>query len=384
MLVLYFDCISGLTEDMILAALLHAQKNEISLAKKLSGLGLPPCEIHCRRGGEVFPANRVSLQSPHSGEQTFFQLLDIIEETGLSDDFKERVIHIFTNLAEAQARVLELPLKNVRIEDALTKVIKTIAILLCIQGLAPRKILISPIRFATKFVNQNAPCTIPSPETMELLKGLAICTGSNRTGFVTPLGAAIARTLVTDMAEEPAMILDSLGYGGDDQADNLLRVMVGTVSSLMQDHLALLETNIDDMNPELHPFVLDKLLAEGALDVFYTPIIMKKGRPAVKLTVICRPQDVDALTGVILQETSSLGVRIAYQNRKKLFREIRKVNTPYGPVKIKLARLGPGQPVLNLKPEYEDCRALANRLHIPVKEVYQAALQEGRERWIRC
>lgn len=366
---------------MMLAALLQANKNEIHLAKQLAGLGLPPCEIHCHATEESSPANRVFLQSPHSRELTFFQVLDMIEETNLSDHHKEQVSHIFTTLAEAKSRVLGLALRDVRIEDALTKVIKTIAILLCIQAIAPRKILISPISFATKLINQKTLYTIPSPEVMELLKGLAVRTGRNATGFVTPLGVAIAKTLVTDLAEEPAMVLDSLGYGAAAQEENLLRVMVGTVATLMQDHLALLETNIDDMNPEFHPFVLDKLLAEGALDVFYTPIIMKKGRPAVKLTVICRPQDVDALAGIILQETSSLGVRIAYQNRKKLCREIREVNTPYGPVKIKLARLGPGQPVLNLKPEYEDCRALASKLHIPIKEVYQAALQEGREKW---
>ncbi|GAB6179838.1 nickel pincer cofactor biosynthesis protein LarC [Desulfotomaculum defluvii] len=381
--IIYFDCISGFTEDMLLAALLQID-NKISLEKQLNCLGLGACTIQSHLEGEAFTTNRIFIQHCQQPQElTLFEIVDMIEETSLMNHLKEKAINIFTSLAEAKSKIFAMPLIEVRIEDALDKLLKTIGALTCIQKISPKKILISPISFKTGLTkNLDALSPIPLPESLELLKGLPISTGKNFTGIVSPLGAAIAKTIVTDIAAEPELVLSSIGYGGDVHRENLLRVIVGRGSNYLQDHLAVLETNIDDMNPEFHPFVLEKLLAEGALDVFYTPIVMKKGRAGVKLTAICRPESVDSLTGIILHETSSLGVRVSYQNRKKLFREIKEVDTCYGSVKVKLARLDVGQPVLNLKPEYEDCRSLANRMNIPVKEVYQAALHRGREKYM--
>ncbi|MDO7788172.1 LarC family nickel insertion protein [Desulforamulus aquiferis] len=380
--ILYFDCINGLTEDMMLGALLQTGFSEIYLEKQLSCLNAPPCEIRILKEGDSFISNRFVIDCQQE-ELNLFQILWLIDETTLSSSIKEKTKDIFTCLAKAKSNISGIALDLVSIPDAIAKLIKTIGIQICTEQISPEKVLISSIPVKTGSENTPIGNTYAtSPEVLELLKGFPIKLNNNL-GQVTSLGASIARTLVNDFIDQPDINLLSLGYGRDNNPENMLRVLIGETSEdyYLQDQLAVLETNIDDMNPEFYPFVLDRLLSNGALDVYYTPIVMKKGRPGTKLTTICRPEDVNVLTGIIFSETTSLGVRISYHNRKKLSREIIEVYTCYGSVRVKVARLGHNQPVFNIKPEYEDCNSLARQLNIPVNEIYQEAFEKARNKY---
>lgn len=388
MSIIYFDCFSGISGDMIIGALLDAGLPLAELEEEVAKLNLANCQIKAepvvKKG---ITATKFSvLTDEHQPHRHISDIRKIIQESGLEVPIKDTVMKIFGRLAEAEGKIHGISPEKIHFHEvgAMDAIIDIVGSVVGLHKMNIAKILASPLNIGGGWTHcMHGTIPVPAPATLELLKGIPIYNSGVNRELVTPTGAAIISTLCQDFTDLQAMIPGQIGYGAGTaelQIPNVLRVIVGEEKQ-RQEHLALLETNIDDMNPELYPFVLDKLLEVGALDVFYTPIIMKKGRPAIKLSVICNPQEVDALTGVILQETSSLGVRIAYQNRKKLFREIREVITPYGPVKIKLARLSAGQPVVNLKPEYEDCRILAGRLHIPIKEVYQAALQEGWQKW---
>lgn len=388
MSIIYFDCFSGISGDMIIGALLDAGLPLAELEEEVAKLNLANCQIKAepvvKKG---ITATKFSvLTDEHQPHRYISDIRKIIQESGLEGPIKDTVMKIFGRLAEAEGKIHGVSPEKIHFHEvgAMDAIIDIVGSVVGLHKMNIAKILASSLNIGGGWTHcMHGTIPVPAPATLELLKGIPIYNNGVNRELVTPTGAAIISTLCQDFTDLPTMIPGQIGYGAGTaelQIPNVLRVIVGEEKQ-RQEHLALLETNIDDMNPELYPFVLDKLLEVGALDVFYTPIIMKKGRPAIKLSVICHPQEVDALTGVILQETSSLGVRIAYQNRKKLFREIREVITPYGPVKIKLARLSPGQPVVNLKPEYEDCRVLAGRLSIPIKEVYQAALQEGWQKW---
>jgi hypothetical protein len=218
---------------------------------------------------------------------------------------------------------------------------------------------------------------LPAPATRELLKGVPWREVGIEGELVTPTGAAIVTALAEGYGPMPAMAIDCIGYGAgtkDFGLPNILAVMIGeaTEGSGEKTDVSVIETNIDDMNPQLYESVMERLFAAGALDVYLTPIQMKKNRPATLLSVICDPVDIAKMTDVIFEETSSIGVRIGSASRVCLHREIVKVDTPYGPIKIKLARRA-GK-IDNAQPEYDDCRAAAKKHSVPVKAVQDAAL----------
>ncbi len=216
---------------------------------------------------------------------------------------------------------------------------------------------------------------VPAPATAEILKGVPIYSNGCKAELVTPTGAAIISTIAESFCEMPEMTTESIGYGAGSQDlahPNVLRVFIGESSeagALEEDRISILETNIDDMNPQLYEQVLDELLQRGALDVYLTNVSMKKNRPGIQLTVLTRPENEDKLARLIFKNTTSIGVRIRQDKRKKLKRTIHEVKTKFGKVNFKTSSLNGD--VLNRTPEYEDCKRISKEQNIPLKEIYK-------------
>lgn len=225
---------------------------------------------------------------------------------------------------------------------------------------------------------------IPAPATAELLKGAAFYSSNVKGELLTPTGAAIITSLTQEFGPQPTLEIATVSYGAgswDLEIPNVLRLFIGELSntSLDEDMSTVIETTIDDMNPELYGHIMDKLFQAGAMEVFLTPVYMKKNRPGTLLTVVSTLPDPHVLLKIIFQETSTLGVRLRQEKRYKLKRETHSLETPFGTVRIKMGRHG--DKITNIAPEYEDCRLLAEKNGTPLKEIYQKALSIAIQRF---
>jgi uncharacterized protein (TIGR00299 family) protein len=236
---------------------------------------------------------------------------------------------------------------------------------------------VSPLPLGSGLVqSQHGPLPVPAPATVELLRGFATRPGDGEGELVTPTGAAIVAAVAAP-GPAPDLRIDAIGYGAGARTlkdrPNLLRLLLGErVVARLHDDLLVIETNIDDLNPEFYEHVMDRLFGAGARDVYLTPVHMKKNRPGVILSVLCTDSDRDRLSAIVLSETSAIGVRYYPVRRRILERDTRQVSTPYGPVRVKVAHAPDGRE--NLAPEYEDCKRAATEKGVPLKLVYQAAL----------
>ena len=305
----------------------------------------------------------------------------MIRNSDLSGDVKAKSESIFVRLAEAEARVHGTSPEEVHFHEvgAVDSIVDIVGSVIGVLAMGIEKIYASPLslgRGLTKSAHGVMP--LPAPATAELLKGIPVRQTDIGSELVTPTGAAIITTLAESFCTVPEMVIDKIGYGAGTkdltEQPNLLRVFMGrVVNRYEQDTITVVETNIDDMSPQVYDFLIDKLLGVGALDVFLTPIMMKKSRPAVKLTALVDSRHVQKACACILAETTTLGVRIYETNRKKLSREMTDVDTEYGKVSVKLGKIG--DEVIKILPEYEDCKRLAEEKSVPIARVQQAALR---------
>jgi uncharacterized protein (TIGR00299 family) protein len=260
---------------------------------------------------------------------------------------------------------------------AVDSIVDIVGTAIGLDYLAADRILVSPLPLGSGIIaSQHGPIPVPGPATTELLRGFVTRLGDGEGEMVTPTGAAIVAA-VAEQAALPDLRIDKVGYGAGQRSlhdrPNLLRLIFGEAAAhAEQDDIVVVETNIDDYNPELYEYVVERLLKEGARDVFLTPVQMKKGRPGLILSVLCAPQDRERLGGIVLAETSAIGLRYYAAQRMVLAREIRQVSTTYGPVRVKVARSPDGHE--NLAPEYDDCKRIAAEKKVAIKLVYQAAL----------
>jgi uncharacterized protein (TIGR00299 family) protein len=220
---------------------------------------------------------------------------------------------------------------------------------------------------------------IPAPATAELLKGIPFYQSSTQFELATPTGAAIISTLSNSFGPLPAMKVDCIAYGAGDkdfsERPNILRLMIGEpAANYEEDTSTVIETNIDDMSPQVYDYIIEKLMEHGAQDVYLSPIIMKKGRPAILLSVLADRTKTDALLDIIFHETTSIGARIQEVGRKKLSREIKEIDTVYGRVGVKISRRG--NDILTITPEYDDCRRIAEEKMVPLKKVMEEAKKQ--------
>ena len=389
MRIVYFDCIAGASGDMILGALLDAGLPEATLREGLAGLGLDDFDLKCHhvlKNG--FSATKVDvLVADDVPARHLSEIEAIITKSSLSPGIKERATAIFRRLGEAEAGIHDTSLDQVHLHElgGVDTIVDVVGALVGLEALGIERVYASPLPMGRGFVRgDHGSIPLPAPATLALLtQGAATGEGIPLVGvdleveLVTPTGAVILSSLATAFGPIPPMTLAAVGYGAggrDLPIPNVLRLLVGeraTPDGAITETLTSLETNVDDLNPEIYDYVMARLFDAGALDVFLSPIQMKKNRPATLVRVLCQPADADALMAILFAETSTLGVRQQLVTRHCLARTTHTVETPYGSVRVKVASLGDGQ--VKAAPEYEDCRRLAKASGVPLREVYRAA-----------
>ncbi len=386
MKIAYFDTFSGISGDMTIGALLHLGLPWEAFVEDmrklpLSGymLGKEERNVHGIRGIKF----QVAIEAKEQKERSFPEIVGMIENASLLPQVAERAIRIFTVLAEAEGRVHGVSLEKVHFHEvgAVDSIIDIVGTAYGLHTLGIEEIFASALPLGKGLVpSRHGILPIPAPATVELVKDMKVRMQEGEAEMVTPTGAAILAALAKQDGI-PEMQVEGVGYGAGERKlsdrPNLLRVLVGRrVESVQHEDLLVLETNIDDLNPELYEHVTESLFVIGAKDVFLTPIQMKKGRPGVLLWVLAQEQDREKLSTVIFRETSTLGIRYFPIKRIALRREVREVATAYGPVRIKIAYDPQGRE--SVAPEYEDCRRLAQEKNVPLKIVYQEALRAYR------
>ena len=389
MRIAYLDCFSGISGDMLLGALLDAGVQLSNLENALSKLNLANWELSLERVTKsgISAVNATVSVYEQAGERHLSDIIDIIQNSGLSDHVKQRSIAVFHRLAEAEAKVHNTTPDRIHFHEvgAVDCIVDVVGSIAGLELLGVEKIFSSPLPASRGFVQcSHGTLPVPAPAVMELLKGIPVVPSDVEGELVTPTGAAIVATVAEGFGPMPAMIPELVGYGAGKKEfghrPNLLRVVVGQSADEPDQHtvagetteVAVLEANIDDMNPEIYEYVTARLFQAGALDVFLTQVMMKKNRPGVLLTAVCDLTMEGSLADIILEETSTLGVRTSRMKRFCLQREFRRVETPYGPVKVKIG-LRDGR-VLTVSPEYAECRRLAEEHGVPLKDVYRAAI----------
>jgi hypothetical protein len=306
----------------------------------------------------------------------------LINDSDLDDGIKTKSLAIFTRLGKAEAKVHGTTIDKVHFHEvgAVDSIVDIVGSVIGISSQKIEKIYSSPLSLGRGFTKSaHGVIPIPVPATVELLKGILVRHTELDSELVTPTGAAVISTLAEDFGPMPEMVIDKIGYGSGTrdfyEQPNLLRVSLGQIKGDYEaDTINIVETNIDDMSPQIYDLLMDKLLSIGALDVFMTPMVMKKSRPAVKLTVLTEPAKLEDVYACIFSETTTMGIRVSQANRKKLSREMVEVDTDYGKVSVKLGKIG--DEIVKALPEYEDCKRLANEKNIPIIKIQQAALSK--------
>lgn len=381
MRVAYFDCFSGISGDMILGALIDAGLDLGELKNGLNKLNLSGYEIKTTRVEKNhITAIHVDVNvTDKQVERKLGDILALIDKSRLESEIKETGKKIFINLAKAEAKVHNKNIETVHFHElgSVDTIIDVVGAIIAVRALGIEEIYASPLHVGKGFIKcAHGTLPVPAPATMELLKDMPIYGGDINSELVTPTGAAIIATMARSFGELPPMVIKKIGYGAGERdlpIPNLLRVFVGAKMPDMEygeDVVTVIETNIDDMNPEFYDHIMTKLFEKGALDVFLTPIHMKRNRPAIMLSTITPHDRVKSILSVIFDETTTLGVRISEVRRKKALREIRQVDTKFGKVRVKVSLVG--KKIKNITPEYEDCERLAREHNIPIKDVYDA------------
>jgi pyridinium-3,5-bisthiocarboxylic acid mononucleotide nickel chelatase len=310
--------------------------------------------------------------------QEIFQLID---HSSLAPAGRERARAMFERLGEAEAAIHGMPLERVHLHEvgALDSIIDIVGIVHAMEWAGADRVVCSPLNVGGGMVQSaHGLFPVPAPATLRLLGGVPVYSGRVQKELVTPTGALIATTFASSFGPIPPMAIERVGYGAGDRDDpvtpNVLRVLIGAEAATPSgDRVVVIECEIDDMNPQIFGVVMDRLYAAGALEVFYTPVQMKKNRPGTLLTVVAAPERRGQMADVVFRETTTIGLRHYEVERECLQREIVTVSTPAGPIRFKVARRD-GQ-VVNASPEFEDCARLAAATGVSVKEIQALAIK---------
>jgi uncharacterized protein (TIGR00299 family) protein len=390
MRIAYFDCFAGASGDMILGALLDAGVEPASWQGELDKLNLSGYELEIDRvqkQGIAATEVRVPV-SEGSQERYLAEIEGLINTSQLPTEVKETSVEVFRRLAVAEARVHGTTPDRIHFHEVggVDAIIDIVGAVVGLRLLGVEEVYASALPLGHGFVDcAHGRLPLPAPATLELLQGVPVLSRDAEGELVTPTGAAILTTLAKSFGPFPPITVEKIGYGAgqkDFPFPNLLRLLVGTTSPALDarmETLTLLEANIDDLNPEFYGHLMERLFTAGALDVYLTPVQMKKNRPGVLLSVTCPPAQAEALAALVFAKTTTIGLRRQEVQRWALARERVEVKTPYGIVGVKVARLG-GK-VMTASPEYEDCRRLALKGGVPLKEVYMAAEAAFRRQW---
>ncbi|MBI5192019.1 MAG: nickel pincer cofactor biosynthesis protein LarC [Nitrospirae bacterium] len=378
----YFDCFSGISGDMILGAMLDAGASLDKLREGLACLNLDGFTVSAstvlKKGIKATKAD-VIIESPDLPDRPLKNIRQIINDSTLDADIKNRSLYILQRLAEAEAVVHNCAVEDVHFHEVghIDTIVDIVGSVICLQLLGIEKVIASPIDTGGGHVKiAHGTFSIPAPAVAELLKGVPVYSSGVQRELTTPTGAAIITTIASSFGPLPQMKLLSTGYGagGWDLSEkaNILRVFIGEDQySNEEDEVLVIETNIDDMNPQIYEYVIEKLLQAGALDVYLTQTIMKKSRPGHLLSIIAGLDKLDIIKQIIFQETTTIGIRISKTGRSTLKREIKEIELPQGRVRVKVS--GSSESIINIVPEYEDCKRLAHETGLPLKDIIELA-----------
>ena len=390
----YFDCYSGISGDMILGALVDLGVDIKNIRKALKGIDLKGYKLQAKkiqRNGLACTQIRVTIEKcnhqhshPH---RSFTNIKKLIERSGLSLKVKKNSIEIFKRIAKVEAQIHNTTIEKIHFHEVggIDSIVDIVGGVWAIESLRLDKIYSSGLNIGEGFVDcAHGRLPVPAPATLKLLKGIPVFSTGVKTELTTPTGAALIGFYADKFQSVPEMTIIEDGYGAGSRVisamPNLLRVMVGEMSLKETDSLVMIETNIDDMNPEIFDAVMESLFKAGALDVYFSSVIMKKSRPATKVSVLAEQKEREVLSKILLRETTSFGVRFYDVGRLTLDREIQKLKTSYGVIKIKIGSLD-GETV-QAAPEFEDCRNSARKKKIPVKKVYDDVLALAQKKWL--
>jgi uncharacterized protein (TIGR00299 family) protein len=383
----YLDCFSGISGDMTAGALVDAGANFEALRAQLATLNVPGYELAIEKvtkQGIAGTKFHVRVHDPGTQHRRLRDIEAILHGSGLASHLQDRALEVFTRLAEAEAAVHHLPIDQVHFHEvgAIDSIVDITGAIIGLDLLGVKRVLASAVNVGGGFLRAaHGVLPVPGPATAELLKGAPTYARGTDGELTTPTGAALLATLAESFGPLPYLRVEQIGYGAGTKdllhAPNLLRVFIGEDGTRGDgDMITVLEANLDDMNPEWFEYAQEQLFVQGAFDVFYTPIFMKKNRPATKLTVLCEAGKVDAVVDTLFQHTSTFGVRTYEVRRQKLQRFSQIVDTPFGPIAVKVGQWR-GQ-VVQISPEYESCRQAVRRCGVPLKAAYQAAEAQAR------
>jgi uncharacterized protein (TIGR00299 family) protein len=366
---------------MILGSLIDAGLSARRFREELKKLRIPAVHLRVKKvlKGEVSGTQViVEGKSEKRSHRNLKEMLRIVEGSGVEVEVKEKSTEIFKRIASVEARIHQIPMEEVHFHElgGLDSIVDIVGAVWGIRQLGIEKIYVSKVNVGEGFVKcAHGILPVPAPATLSLMEGRPMFSSGVKRELLTPTGAAILTTLGSEFGSMPLMNVERTGYGAgrdDLPHPNLLRLMIGTKGSDSgREKVDVIETNIDDMNPQFYDYLMERLLAMEVLEVFVTPILMKKNRPGHLLTIICPPEKLPSVTNFLLRETTTLGLRWHEEERAKTDREILIRETKYGKIRFKLARWE-GQ-VVNLSPEYDDCKRLALENGIPLKEVFEEA-----------
>jgi pyridinium-3,5-bisthiocarboxylic acid mononucleotide nickel chelatase len=418
MRIAYLDCFSGISGDMFLGALLDAgipfelfEKTVVDLnvgatieRSQVDRAGLAATKLDVIVGGEKdMPreeywksrdqGSRARDQSlgngghSHPQRRRLSDILSTIAAARISERAQQLANEMFLALATAEAKIHNASLEDVHFHEvgAADAIVDIVCAAAGAEALAVDEFVFSPLNVGGgTVVCAHGTLPAPAPATLELLKGAPIYSGEIQKELVTPTGAAIVKVLVSSFGPRPAMTTETIGYGAGARDfsghPNVLRISIGELAATeisagaaSQETIAILEANLDDLNPQLIGYIVDQAFAEGALDVFTTPVQMKKNRPGTVLTILAPPDKENSFRALLFRESSTLGVRVRHQSRYVLPRHHESVSTPWGTVRMKVA--GVNGSASQYAPEYEDCRRIATEHHVPLKHVMQEALR---------
>ncbi len=391
---LYLDCFSGASGDMLVGAMLDCGLDFDFLKGGLAKLGVAGYDLtlsRVDRSGISSSKFDVHLHHDHHhhhhhhdhhDHRGLSEIKRLIGESHLSDEVKQRSLEIFQRIGEAESKIHNVPLETVHFHEvgAVDSIVDIVGASIGLEALEIERVISSPLHVGSgTFTCAHGTYPVPGPATAEILRDVPIYSGEIQGELVTPTGAAIIATTAVSYGPVPMMRIEKVGYGAGTRDypkfPNVLRAIIGrTIDDRTPDTVTVIEAQIDDLNPQVFGHLMDQALEAGALDIFYIPVQMKKNRPGVLLTLLCRPEDREKMSHLIFRETTTLGVRYREERREILQREHVSVETPYGPIRIKLARTADGT-LVNASPEFEDCRSAAEQHNVPLREVQLSAMR---------
>jgi uncharacterized protein (TIGR00299 family) protein len=385
MRIAYFDCFSGASGDMILGSLIDAGLSPQRMREELKKVSIPGVRLNVRKvvkGGIYATRVVVAGRKEERSHRNLNEMVKVLERSHLESEVKKKSIEVFQRIASVEAKIHRKPVGEIHFHEVggLDSIVDIVGSIWGLRQLGIDDLYISKVNVGTGFVKcEHGILPVPAPATLALMKGKPIYSSGVETELLTPTGAALLTSLGSHFGQMPPMKAEKIGHGAgrdDLPHPNVLRLIIGTPAAISgMERVTVVETNIDDMNPQFYEYAMERLLEMEVQEVYLTPILMKKNRPATLLTVICPSEKLPSVIEFLLKETTTLGLRWHEEERSRADRKILSLQTKYGRIRFKLARWQ-GR-MVNLSPEYEDCKRLALKKRIPLKEVFEEGRKEA-------